>query len=477
VILTGERQVAPTVDGIRADHVNRYRWAASRLNPGSWVIDVACGIGYGAKVMADAGHIVLGVDRDEDAIRYGNKFHAHPLVRLKVGDANALELPSARDAAVCFETVEHLEDPRPLLRSLHNIAPMLLASVPNEDVIPFGPGFAYHFRHYTKQQFEDLLVECGWSVIEWWGQDDHESGVEPDNIDGRTLIAVAQRIGEPSVKLDKETVDSLADHQQAPVKGESGEFTRVDWPVPEHVSILGLGPSLEQYVDFTKRLGSRFKYCDQVWAINAVGGTIQHDVVFHMDDVRVQEVRAQAAPDSNIAAMLDWMKTHPGPIITSRAHPDYPGLVEYPLEDVLNEFKFAYFNSTCAYAVAFAIWLGVKKISMFGCDFTYPNSHQAEKGRACVEFWLGIAASRGIMITVPQNSTLMDAIHTQQERLYGYDTVDLTLRLDDKGYCHVDKVEKDMLPTAEEIEARYDHSAHPNTLVEAAATEGRVSER
>ncbi len=114
---------------------------------------------------------------------------------------------------------------------------------------------------------------------------------------------------------------------------------------------------------------------------------------------------------------------------------------------------------------------------MFGCDFTYPNSHQAEKGRACVEFWLGIAASRGIMITVPQNSTLMDAIHTQQERLYGYDTVDLTLRLDDKGYCHVDKVEKDMLPTAEEIEARYDHSAHPNTLVEAAATEGRVSER
>jgi hypothetical protein len=51
----------------------------------------------------------------------------------------------------------------------------------------------------------------------------------------------------------------------------------------------------------------------------------------------------------------------------------------------------AYFNSTAAYAVAYAIHMGVKKISVFGMDFTYPNAHDAEKGRACVEFWLGIA--------------------------------------------------------------------------------------
>ena len=33
------------------------------------------------------------------------------------------------------------------------------------------------------------------------------------------------------------------------------------YPVPAHVTILGLGPSLEQYVDITKRLGGKHAYC------------------------------------------------------------------------------------------------------------------------------------------------------------------------------------------------------------------------
>jgi hypothetical protein len=43
-----------------------------------------------------------------------------------------------------------------------------------------------------------------------------------------------------------------------------------------------------------------------------------------MDDVRIQEIRAAARPESNIATMLGWMRKHPGPIYTSRLHPDYP---------------------------------------------------------------------------------------------------------------------------------------------------------
>jgi hypothetical protein len=184
-----------------------------------------------------------------------------------------------------------------------------------------------------------------------------------------------------------------------------------------------------------------------------------------MDDVRIQEIRAKAAPDSNIAAMLCWLKTHPGPIITSRAHPDYPGLVEFPLEAVLNEFQFDYFNSTAAYAVVYAIHLGVEKISIFGNDFTYPNAHDAEKGRACVEFWLGIAAARGIKISLPQTTSLMDAVMGREARLYGYDTVDVVFHDQGDGTVKIECTEKQRLPTAEEIEESYDHSAHPNPLV------------
>jgi len=152
----------------------------------------------------------------------------------------------------------------------------------------------------------------------------------------------------------------------------------------DHIAIIGLGPSIDAFVDITKRLGGASALFDEVWGINAVGNVLQCDRIFHMDDVRVQEIRAKARPQSNIANMLKWMKSHPGPIYTSQVPPgnDYPGLVEFPLQDVLNSCGIGYFNSTAAYAVAYAIHVGVKEISLYGCDFTYHNSHHAEMGLA-----------------------------------------------------------------------------------------------
>lgn len=233
---------------------------------------------------------------------------------------------------------------------------------------------------------------------------------------------------------------------------------------PKHVVILGLGPSLEEYSDLVKRLGGRGSFADEVWGINAVGGVYQCDRLFHMDDVRVQERRAEAKPESNIANMLKWMRAHPGPIYTSRAHPDYPGLVDFPLERFINEVGYAYFNGTAAYAVGYAILIGVEKISLFGCDFTYANAHHAEKGRACVEYWLGFARARGIEIAVAGGSSLMDGCEPG-EPLYGYDTVDVVIDAPDDAPATVTFTPREEFATAEEIEARYDHRQHPNPLV------------
>lgn len=234
-----------------------------------------------------------------------------------------------------------------------------------------------------------------------------------------------------------------------------------------HVAILGLGPSLHEFIGVTRRLGGNSKYCNEVWGINAIGDVIQCDRVFHMDDVRIQEKRAAENPDGNIAAMLYWMRSHPGPIITSRIHPDYPGLVPFPLEAVLNEHPCAYFNSTAAYAVAYAIHLKAKKISCFGMDFTYPNAHHAEKGRACVEFWLGIAVTHGIELALPRNTSLMDALVPPRERFYGYDTVDVLIdRSADGIKVNFSELPEEALPSAAQVEKRYDHTAHPNPLLE-----------
>lgn len=448
MLQSGERQVAPVLDGIRRDHVARYEWASQILwrnrnaTDAAHIIDAGCGIGYGSNVLAQAGHTVKAFDADAETIAYANAHYAHEQVeflQLAAEDFRHPEIPA--DAVVCFEVIEHLADPKPLLRSLHAAAPIMLASVPNEEVFPYL-NYAFHHRHYTPAEFEALLNETGWQVTEWYGQQGPESDVEKGMM-GRTIIVVARR--KPELRI-----------VAIPARSETS--------VPESVAILGLGPSLEQYVDIAKRLGGRHKVADEVWGINSLGSVIQCDRIFHMDDVRIQQLRSEARPQSNIAAMLDWMKHHPGPIYTSRPHPDYPGLVAYPLEDVLNTCGYDYFNSTAAYAVAFAIHLGVKKLSLWGCDFTYPKAHDAEKGRACVEFWLGMASERGIRIQLPTKTSLMDALHGRAERLYGYDTVNVDMQHDGQR-MRVVFTERETLPTADEIEARYDHNTHPSPLM------------
>jgi hypothetical protein len=431
---TGERQVSPTLDGIRRDHTARYEFAAAQLLKGSKVIDFACGIGYGCKILNDAGHIPMGLDISTDALEYANQHYSGGRVEFGYGNANNPGLSGQYDAAISFETIEHLQDPRPLLLALRESAPLLIASVPNEDVMPYeyapGQTYAFHHRHYTKAQFNALLQECGWCAVEWYGQEGPESEVELNN-QGRTLIAVCQRDELPN----REGLDE------------------------KHVAILGLGPSLDQYLEITKRLGGRHRFCDEVWAINALGGVFDCDLIFHMDDVRIQEIRAKAAPASNIAAMLQWLKHSKVPVVTSRANKDYPALVEFPLEDVLNHLGHDYFNSTAAYAVAYAIHAGATKISLFGMDYTYPNAHDAEKGRACVEFWLGQAHARGILINLPKTTTLMDSMYPRAARLYGYDCVDVAFKSQADGSVKLEFTERETMPTAAEIERNYDHSA------------------
>lgn len=255
-----------------------------------------------------------------------------------------------------------------------------------------------------------------------------------------------------------------------PEKGERQVAPDLSGVRCDHVAIVGLGPSGTQFFELMRGLGGSSAYCDEVWGINALGDVLRCHRIFHMDDVLVQERRAAARPDSNIARMVDWLKRHPGPIYTSTVRPGYPGLVAFPLEEVLNgdldgSGGVPYFNSTAAYAIALAVHIGVKQISLFGIDYTLPNAHHAEQGRACCEFWLGVAAARGIEITVPETSTLLDACAPPEERLYGYDGAEVIFHNRPDGKLRLEMRARE-LPSAGEIEARYDHSRHPNRLLQ-----------
>jgi 2-polyprenyl-3-methyl-5-hydroxy-6-metoxy-1,4-benzoquinol methylase len=170
---TGERQMKRSLADVAPNHRARYEWAIDALLkrcPGGHVLDAASGIGYGSRMLADAGFSVLAIDRSPDAETVQQEYFAHPNVRFMLGT-----LPALPDgdfaAAVSIETVEHIEDAPTWLANLRSRCKWLVASVPNESVVPFGDGkHPYHFRHYTLDEFTDLLRSTGWEPEEWGTQ-------------------------------------------------------------------------------------------------------------------------------------------------------------------------------------------------------------------------------------------------------------------------------------------------------------------
>jgi hypothetical protein len=190
---------------------------------------------------------------------------------------------------------------------------------------------------------------------------------------------------------------------------------------PRSVAIVAMGSSFRTYIQAVVNSGSRHRVADEVWAVNSIGAAVKHDRMFLMDDIE-KKLRplARARPDTMPGGLFEWLATHPGPIYTPVAYPEFPGTVAYPLEDVLNGVGIPYLNTTVAYALAYAIHLDVKHIGLYGCDFTYPDRHVAESGRACVEFLLGIAGSQGRQLVIASDSTLFDACVPREKRFYGY---------------------------------------------------------
>jgi hypothetical protein len=216
-----------------------------------------------------------------------------------------------------------------------------------------------------------------------------------------------------------------------------------------------MGRSAQTYVNMAAVRGGRQRIADEIWAINSMGGVIQHDLLFHMDDCRIQEARATAQPGENVWGMLQWLKSHPK-FMTSKVYPEYPGAIAFPLEQVINAIGTTYLNNTVAYAVAYAMFLGFNKISLFGVDYSYPDLHKAESGRGCVEFLLGMAAARGIHIEVAADSTLMDACVDPKTKPYGYDAYDVSFEQTESG-VNVKMTDREIMPSAAEIERRYRH--------------------
>lgn len=195
-------------------------------------------------------------------------------------------------------------------------------------------------------------------------------------------------------------------------------FSHPTRKTPEKVIMLLLGESKADYTNMLATAHDRPPVVDgaEVWTCNAGFRIWQHDLVFVMDDLELEEHRwPQYGED---------LYQHNKPIITSQTYPRWPNAHAYPFSLVcerlqLNGFD-RYFFNTVPYMLAYALFLGVRHVSVFGADYWHPAIGAArEADLANAEWWLGFLRGRGVGISIAPNSTLM-GMRTAQRPLYGY---------------------------------------------------------
>lgn len=208
----GERLARPTLAQMKPNHVKRYQWAAaaikdmeldiSTINDADkrvWrpdVLDAACGVGYGAQVLSGAAGAVYAVDLSEEALAYAQEHYAADNVFYLPADLEEPEALPAADVAVSLETIEHVTDSGRLVRAFADKCPVLIGSVPNQDVVPFSEDtHPFHYRHFTRVQLEQMLNGAGYRVTRWATQYDKVPGeVYDGKTDGMCLLFVAERV-------------------------------------------------------------------------------------------------------------------------------------------------------------------------------------------------------------------------------------------------------------------------------------------
>lgn len=172
---TGERFVPGARGEIWIEHWHRYHFAA-RWVAGKRVLDVACGEGYGAALLARGAAHVTGVDLSDEAIAHAKRAYASlPNAQFIRASCTQLPLPDASiDVAVSFETLEHIEEHEAFLAELARVltpAGLLILSCPNKLEYSDKRGYANEF--HVKELYRDqlaALVQAHFRESEWFGQ-------------------------------------------------------------------------------------------------------------------------------------------------------------------------------------------------------------------------------------------------------------------------------------------------------------------
>ena len=142
----------------RYGHEFRYHLAAGFCQPGDEVLDAACGVGYGAAILApwESGAQYFGVD--VEPVHY-----PHPRHQFIEADLQTWVPITPFDVGVSFETIEHLPDYQPLVATLKLARRWIIASVPTVQTTQTNP---FHLHDFAPGELAELFVDDDWELFQ-----------------------------------------------------------------------------------------------------------------------------------------------------------------------------------------------------------------------------------------------------------------------------------------------------------------------
>ncbi|MCT8137140.1 class I SAM-dependent methyltransferase [Anaerobacillus sp. CMMVII] len=165
---TGERiipkEMKPT-NGMLLEHTARYYFSTPYVR--GRVLDIACGTGYGSQMVAKKNKQeideMIGVDIDEETLKYAKQHYYHPILTFQKENALDPHLPEKLgtfDTILSFETIEHIEDDELFMKNMYELLKpggTLVLSTPFGKGRGIPSGQPFHVHQLTNEEFINLF--------------------------------------------------------------------------------------------------------------------------------------------------------------------------------------------------------------------------------------------------------------------------------------------------------------------------------